>query len=93
MFINQKQWRPERLDFYDKGGRLLKILKFSKYKLHHGRFWRPQKLEMHNKQTQKRSVVEISIQFLMITKYNKKDGTPRTGLKESAFTRRALESR
>jgi len=93
MYINNKQWRPERIEFYYKVARLSKILKFSKFKMHHGRFWRPQKLEMRNKQTQKRSIVEVSIQFIMISKYKKKDGTPRAGLKESAFTRRALESR
>jgi hypothetical protein len=92
-YINSKEWRGERIDFYDKGGRLLKVMKASKWKLHHGRFWRAKKIEMHNKQTQKRSIIEIGTQFVTINKYKKKDGTPRAGLKESAFTKRALESR
>ncbi len=92
-YINGKQWRAEKIEFYDKGGRLQKVLTFSNWKLFHGRYWRPQKLEMKNKQSQKRSLVEIGVQFVNIAKYAKKDGSARSGLKETAFTRRALEKR
>jgi hypothetical protein len=91
--INGKQWRAEKIEFYDKGGRLQKTLNFSKWKLFHGRYWRPQKLDMKNAQTQKRSTVVISTQFVNISKYDKKDGSARAGLKATAFTRRALETR
>ena len=91
--INTKMWRATKIEYYDKGGRLLKNLAVSKWKLYHGRFWRAHKFEMHNKQTQKRSTFEASTQFLSIDKYKKKDGSPREGLKESAFTKRALETR
>jgi hypothetical protein len=92
-FINDKRFRADRIDYYDKGGRLLKTLTLSKWKQYHGRFWRPNLFEMHNKQNQKRSTFEASVQFLNISKYKKKDGSPRKGLQTSAFTRRALESR
>lgn len=91
--FNSKDWRAEKIDFYDKGGRLLKVLRFSNWKLYHGRFWRPKKLDMHNQQNQKRSTVEVTTQFVNISKYQKKDGSARAGLKESAFTKRALEAR
>ena len=92
-YFNPKHWRAEEIEFYDKGDRLLKVLTFGKWKLHHGRFWRARKLSMKNKQTQKQSIIEISTQFVNVALYSKKDGTARKGLKESAFTRRALESR
>jgi len=92
VYVNDKKWRTERVEFFDKGGRLLKTLTSSKWKLYHGRFWRARKLDMTNKQTQKRSVIEIGAQFVNLQLYKKKDGSARNGLRESTFTRRSLES-
>jgi len=91
-YLNRKQWRAETVEFYDKAGRLLKVLKFSKWKLYHGRYWRAHKLHMHNKQSQKKSIIRIGSQFLNIRLY-KKNGKARKGLSSSSFTRRALEGR
>ena len=91
VFVHRKEWRVEGVDYFDKGGRLLKTLTPTGWKHHHGRFWRPSKIEMHNKQTQKRSVFDITAQFVNIASYKKKDGSAREGLKDSAFTRRALQ--
>ena len=93
VYINRKLWRVEGIKYYDQSGRLLKVLTFSKWQLHHGRFWRARKLDMHNTQTQKRSVIDIGLQFVNLSLYTKRNGKQRKGLPDSLFTRRALEGR
>lgn len=93
VYINYKKWRTERIEFYDKAKRLLKVLDFTKFRLYHGRFWRARKMVMSNKQTQKKSIIAIKTQFINVSLYKKKDGSPRKGLSAGMFTRRALESR
>lgn len=91
-YVNKKEWRTEKVDYFDKAGRLLKTLVFSKFKHHHKRFWRATKLDMQNHQTRKRTLLETKAQFINLAMYKKKDGSPRNNLSEAQFTRRALES-
>jgi hypothetical protein len=92
VYVNKKLWRAEQTEFFDKAGRKLKILSLSKWSHIHKRFWRPGKLEMVNQQTHKKTAIESDSLFLNMSKYKKKDGSARNNLKDSAFTRRALES-
>lgn len=90
-FINQSNFRPEKIDYYDKAGRKLKTLENSKFKQVHGRFWRAMKQEMKNHQTKKRTIIEVSSLRLNMSLYPGKNGAKRENLKSSLFTRRALE--
>ncbi len=89
--LNQDQWRPERIVYYDKAGKKLKTLTNSKWKHIHRRFWRALKVEMANHQTRKRTVINSSAVFLNLALYKKKDGSARANLGDHHFTRRALE--
>jgi len=91
IYLNSKHWRPERIDYYDKAGELLKTLSNSTWTHQHGRFWRAAKVEMSNHQTRKRTVIDVSSVFLNLSLYKRKDGTPRANLTEKHFTRRVLE--
>ena len=51
--INRDNFRVSRVEFYDKSGERLKTLSASKWKVYHGRFHRPLKLDMQNHQTGK----------------------------------------
>lgn len=93
IYLNPKHWRIERIDYYDKAGRLLKSLKNSKWKHFHGRFWRATRVDMRNLQTKKRTLLELKSLLLDVGRYKKKDGSSRPGLDASRFTKRALSSR
>ncbi len=90
VYLNQRLWRVERVDYFDHAGRPLKVLTNSKWRKHHGRFWRPMRVDMRNLQTQKRTVLDISSMFLNLALHRKRDGSRRSNLKESQFTRAAL---
>lgn len=45
--------RIERIDYFDRHGRPLKVLTSDGYQLHEGRFWKPQRMFMENLQTGK----------------------------------------
>lgn len=91
-YINKAEFHAQAIEFFDKAGRKLKVLTFSKWKLQHGRFWRPVMLDMNNVQTRKRTVLNTKALFLNLAMYKKKDGSPRANLTADKFTRRALES-
>lgn len=50
--------RVERIDFFDRHGRPLKVLINDEYQLHQGRFWKPQRMFMENLQTGKTTELE-----------------------------------
>lgn len=78
-WIDQNEYRPIKIDFYDRKDTLLKTLVFSDYKQYLNQYWRAHNLEMVNHQTGKKSVVTFSnIQF-------------KTGLKESDFDKNKLK--
>lgn len=93
IYIHRRHFRSERIEYFDKAGRLLKVLTVSGWQRFHGRFWRARTLDMHNRQTQKRSLIDTRSQFVTIKLYKKPNGESRKGLSEASFTRRALEAR
>jgi hypothetical protein len=91
LFVSQQHWRIEKIDFFDRSGRKLKTLTTSSWKLFHGRYWRAQATRMVNDQTHKETAIEIDSLLLDLSRYPNKDGTPRKGLTEDQFEKRALE--
>ncbi|MCR9248630.1 MAG: outer membrane lipoprotein-sorting protein [bacterium] len=92
--VHREYWRQERIEFYDKADRLLKVLDNSVWKHRHGRFWRPMKIAMKNEQAKKRTVIESSNQLLNLALYkNKRTGKPRPNLTDAQFTTDALTGR
>ena len=51
------EYRPQRIDFYDRKDSLLKTLSYHGYQQYEGRFWRPDRLEMVNHQNGKQTVL------------------------------------
>jgi len=91
IYLNSNYWRPERIDYYDKAGELLKTLSNTAWAHQHGRYWRARTVAMSNRQTLKRTVINVSSVFLNLSLFKRKDGTPRANLTEKHFTRRVLE--
>nr|VFK41351.1 MAG: Outer membrane lipoprotein-sorting protein [Candidatus Kentron sp. TC]VFK45253.1 MAG: Outer membrane lipoprotein-sorting protein [Candidatus Kentron sp. TC]VFK63594.1 MAG: Outer membrane lipoprotein-sorting protein [Candidatus Kentron sp. TC] len=53
VWIDKKIYQPRKIEFFDRKNALLKILTFHGYKKHLGKYWRPIRMEMVNKQTGK----------------------------------------
>ena len=53
LWIDQSEFRFQRIEFYNRRGELEKDLTFSDYKQYLGRYWRASKLSMVNRQTGK----------------------------------------
>lgn len=56
-YIDRAEYRPQRIEYIDRRGRLLKVLTFSGYRRHAGRFWRPDSVTMQNLKTGKTTVL------------------------------------
>jgi len=79
IWIDTVEYRPLKIDFYDRKEALLKTLTLSEYQQYLDKYWRPHKLEMVNHQTGKKSIVTSSnYQF-------------KTGLTESDFHKSKLK--
>ncbi len=91
LFLHRQTFRAERTTFYDRGGRLLKTLTYSKWKHFHERRWRATWIEMQNHQTRGSTTIELDPLLLNVALYQKEDGSRRDGLSEEQFTKRALE--
>jgi len=78
-WIDKKEYRPLKIEFYDKKYSLLKTLTFSGYKIYLERYWRADKLQMINHQNEKSTSLEFS---------NYKF---RTGLKATDFNKNSLK--
>lgn len=90
--INRATWTQERIEYFDKSGTLLKTRESTDWKEYHGRWWRPNKIEMTNHQTEKRTVLATEKQFLDVGRYkSSKTGKFRKNLREDIFTTRALQ--
>ncbi len=74
VWIDHKEYRPLRVDFYDRKKSLLKTLKLNKYRRYLGKHWRALKQEMKNHQTGKVTTLTFS------------DFRFKTGLQESDFS-------
>ncbi len=78
-WIDTKEYRPMKLDFYDRKNELLKTLVFSDYNQYLDKYWRAHKLFMQNHQTGKSTLLEWD------------NYTFRNGLSEQDFTRNSLK--
>jgi outer membrane lipoprotein-sorting protein len=56
-YFDTAEYRPQRIEYIDRSGRLLKVLTFSGYKRYAGRFWRAQTMTMQNRNTSKTTVL------------------------------------
>jgi len=78
-WVDQTEYRPWKIDFYDRKGALLKTLTLSDYHQYLNKYWRAHKMEMVNHQTGKKSVLTWSnYQF-------------KTGLKDADFNKATLK--
>lgn len=90
VFIHQKHWQIEKIEYFDKAKRHLKTYTKAKWKRFHGRFLRASHLLMVNHQTKKSTLIELDPVYLNLSLYKRKDGSRRSNLKASLFTKRAL---
>ena len=73
------EYRQQKIDYYDRKGKLLKTLVSSNFKQHLGKYWRPYDMYMENHQTGKKTrLIFDKIEF-------------QTGLKESELTKNNLK--
>ncbi|MFT5313060.1 MAG: outer membrane lipoprotein-sorting protein [Paraglaciecola sp.] len=79
VWIDKQHYRPLKIEFYDRKGSLLKVLTLHDYKLYLDKYWRPMRLEMHNKQRGKSTqLITHSLAF-------------KTGLDEGDFNKNSLK--
>ena len=56
-WINKKEYRPEKVDFYDRKNSLLKTLTYKDYQQYLGKYWRANEMYMQNHQTGKTTLL------------------------------------
>lgn len=78
-WIDTKEFRPIKTDYYDRKSELLKTLTFEGYKQYLGKYWRADKFTMKNHQTNKSTEIDWK---------NYRFGV---GLKDSDFTQENLK--
>ncbi|MEH6649383.1 MAG: outer membrane lipoprotein-sorting protein [Motiliproteus sp.] len=78
-WIDQKEYRLQRIDYYDRKNSLLKTLKFSEYQLYLDQYWRAHQLQMSNHQSGKTTVLTLS------------DLRFKTGLDDADFNKNSLK--
>ena len=74
VWLDTKELRSQKIDYYDKKKSLLKTLTFSNYHLYLDKHWRPHTMHMVNKQNKKQTILAWS------------DFKFKTGLREMDFT-------
>ena len=57
-YYDTTDFQPRRIEFFDRGGQLLKTLVMDDYRQHEGRFWRSHRQTMTNHLTGKTTVLE-----------------------------------
>jgi len=80
VWIDKAKYIPEKLEYYDRKGSLLKTLTLHDYKQYLDKFWRADRMEMVNHQTGKSTT-------LLFSEYKFK-----TGLSEKDFNQNVLKS-
>jgi hypothetical protein len=60
VWIDQAEYRPQKVEYYDRKNELLKILTMTEYKQYLDKFWRAHNLEMINQQTGKSTTLTWS---------------------------------
>lgn len=78
-WVNKKEYRAEKIDFYDRKNVLLKTLNYSGYQQYLNKFWRPDIMFMTNHQTGKSTTLSWN------------DYEFKTGLTEKDFNRNSLK--
>ncbi len=79
VWINKQEYRPEKIDFYDRKNSLLKTLVFEDYKQYLGKYWRASTMKMVNHQTGKSTILSWQ------------DYKFQTGLSDKDFNRNSLK--
>ncbi len=79
VWIHQAEYRPEKIEFYDRKNALLKTLVFRAYKQYLGQFWRADEMFMDNHQTGKSTLLTWN------------DYQFRNGFSEADFNKNALK--
>ncbi len=78
VWVDQAEYRPMRVDFYDRKETLLKMLTWKGYRQYRNRYWRADEMFMINHQTGKSTLLQWrNYKF-------------RTGLRDSDFTQESL---
>lgn len=75
VWIDQAEFRPQRIDYFDLRDRLLKTLTFHDYRLYLDRFWRAQEMRMENHQSGKFTVLRFG-EFRFQTGLTERDFDP-----------------
>ena len=60
VWIDQKEFRPLKIEFYDRKAALLKTMFFNNYKQYLGQFWRSQEMFVENHLTGKTTTLKFS---------------------------------
>lgn len=60
VWLDTKEFRTVRVDFYDRKDALLKTLEFKGYREYIGHYWRPDEMFMQNHQTGKSTLLKWS---------------------------------
>jgi len=58
VWIDQAEYRTQRVEYYDRRNELLKTLTYHGYAQYEGQYWRPARMEMVNHQTGKSTTLE-----------------------------------
>lgn len=77
LWIDQKQYIPWKVEYYNRRGTHLKTLIYRKYKRYLKRFWRPGEMYMVNLRTRKTTILAWK-NYRFRTKIQKNDFNPRT---------------
>jgi outer membrane lipoprotein-sorting protein len=80
IWMDKAEYRPLKIEFYDRKKSLLKTLALTDYNQYLGKFWRPGKLDMVNHQTGKSTTLVF------------KDYKFKNGFKERDFDQNSLQS-
>ncbi len=79
VWMDQSEYRPQKIDFYDRKESLLKTLVFYDYQQYLGKYWRADRLMMENKQNGKKTELKWEGYEFGV------------GLKESDFNKNSLK--
>jgi outer membrane lipoprotein-sorting protein len=60
VWIDHEEFRPWRVEYYDRKNTLLKVLQLEAYERYRSQYWRARRMTMQNVQTEKRTVIEWS---------------------------------
>ena len=80
VWMDKAEYRPWKVEYYDRKQSLLKTLTFADYQQYLGKYWRPGKLDMVNHQTGKSTTLLF------------KDWKFKVGLKERDFDQASLQN-